>query len=165
MNSKIKVSIISVIAIICYFVFFSNSDKKEIRKLINNLETSLEYDKPLKPISIASRLRDLSNMITSDFSARAVGEEKTRSVDNLNQIKEYAVVATKYFPNINIISSPALITLSGNQATASMKVSISGKDKQAENFRELFDITLELLKIDSKWKLSGVSAERLTPED
>lgn len=164
---KKNIIILSAIAISLFIItkVFSNSDKEEIGALLSELENSLEYDKPLAPLAVNSRLGRLKKVFAENFDAKYVGFSSVRSLENPEAIKGKAFMAAQYFSYIDILRLPSSIDIMNDQAKVSFQVTISGEDKQGVSFKELFDIKMELSKLDEQWLCTSIIASRLTPED
>lgn len=165
MKAKLLLFIALIIGFSVYRVYFSDTDKKEITKIINDLEKSLEYKKTLTPLAAISRLERIKSHLSADFSAKSIGDDQERVVSDIDKLKEGAISAAGYFSNIDIFKLPYLITINETRASTSFKATISGQDKQGEKFKELFNVVPEFIKIKNKWYCSSITVERLTPDE
>lgn len=152
-----------ILSVFILMNLFSTSDKEEITAIINQLEESLEYKKVLPPLTVASRLNKVKKLFSPDFSAKYVGFNNVKSLNNTNSMKGSALMAARYFSRIDILKLPLSIEVNHNKASASFKITISGQDTQGVEFKELFDIAAEFKKIDGEWYYSSIIASRLTP--
>jgi len=164
MNKKIIIIIAFIASFFVYKNYFADSDKKEIRAVISDLEQSLEYTKKLPPIAVFRRFKTVESKLAPGFSAKSIADERERKAD-IEKIQQGAAAAARYFSVIDIFSLPARIDVNGEKATASFHITITGRDQQGGEFKELFDMVLDLKKIEGKWLCSSLVAERLTPED
>ena len=140
--------------------YFGDGEKGKIREIIATLEENLEFQKPLQPLSVLTRFRRIKPFISDNFTGRS---ESGKIQDiNIDHIKTGAMIATKKFIKIDILTLPAMIDITGNTASANFKATIGGLDTAGQEFKELFDMTLDFIKTNGEWKCSGGSAKRQT---
>jgi hypothetical protein len=167
MNNKIIIIVVVVVIIglVLSGGFFGDSDRKEISNIIDEMEESLEYKKRLPPLVVISRLKKIKSHLAPQFSAKSLSNDNEKVLSGINKVKSAALFASKYFSDINILKIPFSIEVNGKQASTSFNMTISGKDKQNNRFKELFDLNLKFIKIDGTWYCLSISAKSLTPDE
>jgi hypothetical protein len=165
MKKNIIIILFILMSLIVYQTYFSNTDKKDINNIIEQLHQSLEYKGVLAPLAVVSRLKTIKSHLAPEFTAKSITEDKERTLGDVKRIKDSALVASRYFSNIDITKMPFLIDVNGAKASATFSTIITGQDKQGGMFKELFDLKMAFIKRGGKWYCSSLSAERLTPDN
>ncbi|MBD66257.1 MAG: hypothetical protein CME62_13685 [Halobacteriovoraceae bacterium] len=167
MNQKIIILFTLIIGIIVARNYFFDSDKREIKAAINNLQESLEFDKSLPPLEVIGRLNNISKYFIPVLTTKYLeyGEEKkSQSNFNIENLKAAAVLGARTMSSITLDKSIMSIQVNNDIARSAFDLTITGRDISNETFKELFQMTLEFKKTDGKWLCHFISADRVTPD-
>jgi len=166
-NNLIFLTIL-VLGFFLFRTYFWDSDKKQINKILNEIQESLKFEKSLPPLSVLGRLKTISSHLAPNFSASVLedGKEKELKVlSNMENLKGIALAGSRHLTYLDLFLLTAIIDVTNKQASASFHVTITGQDTQSGKFKELFSVEIKLLKIEGNWLIQSIKADRLTPQD
>lgn len=160
MKKETLIILIAAISIGIFFFsdFFLSSDEKEIKRLISQIEETLEFSEPLSALQIASRVRDLEAMIEKNVNIELTwSSAATRNWQGFDTIKTGALAGSQMVKSHSLTTVVTDIQVTGSRAQAKVQVVSVGVDSSGESFRERALTKFEFIKGDSDWTVQSVS--------
>ncbi len=158
--------IIILIGYFSYSKIFKNNDEKVIIGIIDDIQKQAEFDNPLKKMDVYSRIQNIKKHTKKDIILKAFqGERILADINSFEDIQAGIFIGSKYLAKHKTYVTETSFDIVENTAKVDLVLVSEGTEQSKVNsFRELFSVTLDLVKTEDFWLIKNVIAERQTEQ-
>lgn len=162
MVKKLIIIFVAVAAAVgIYFIFFRETEEQKIRRMLNNLCIDCAKSKESSSaVSLIVKTDTLKNYFADPCSLSVYKGFMQGNFSDVRAANEI-MRANLFFKSSDLSYYDLHITVDGDEASVGFSGRFQAVLKSGERIDEVRDVSLQLCKIDNKWKIKSAEVQKI----